>query len=1228
MTLPAALADILRDPPRAYSPAAIWWWSGERLRRDRLRWQLERFAEGGVWNLVILNLAPSGPMFGSDADDPPFFSEEWWALLEQVCADAEELGISLWFYDQLGFSGADLQARLVDEQPRFAGRWLGPDGSVTTRGFDYLSAEACAVLIDRVHGEFERRLGHRLGGVIAGSFQDELPAVPTWSDTFAVEFDKRRGYDLTPHLPLLWADGARAGEIRRDYQRTRAELAEEAFFRPLAEWHARHGLLSGCDQQDPARAGHPVEGVQLYADYARTHRWFSAPGSDHHGDARVHSSLAHLYDRPRTWIEAFHSSGWGGTLEETFDWLLPWLRAGATLYNPHAVYYTTKAGWWEWAPPATDWRQPYWRHHRVFADAVTRLCAALSLGRHACDLAVLMPTATAQADTRLDGVGAEAARAQEVYREIVGDMAWFRMLPGVLDRLGLDADVIDDDSVQRATIRPGRTGAAGDGAAGDGAGADAAVGDGAARTRLEVADESYAGIVLPACTTLDPATEEALVAFADRGGLVVAVGVRPEGPLRSRVRFAATTADLGPLLSPLRRVEAPVPPLVREFDGATIVYLQATFPMASHVSVERPGDRGIDQGWDSATIDFDPARYAAEMPVRVRGVSGTPLLVDPFGGGVRALPYTVEGEHTEVVVPFDAGPAALLVFTGEQLVDPEPAASPTEKLDLGTGWEMELVPTLDDTWGDLGHSGPVLHRWEVEHRVDGLKWRPAYATFGSHGSLRTDGEEWRPAVYSTSRGIRKDPIHRLDLGPKGHVPEEFLDFGQVAMGRSARFRAELTVPEHGFLAVGAAAAKAVRIDGHDVDLDDRGYLALARRPLSPGSHLLEVRLVPEDDGWLRAHVAVVTDPEHYLRPEWITGPAGPTELTAAFTPKGTVLQVASITACRVLVNGVEMGRQGGFDPYADHRKPRVRRYDLAGVLRPGANEVTVRVGDGAEPVLVDGCVTSGPGWWAVHDGERVAAEIHRTQYCDPAALHLPRRPHPLPGTSWLSKDRNEPADPASSTGLPVVLPTVLAEPGTAGRVEWLRFQVPPGATALRVPLRGAAELLIDGQPAAEGTGRLEVSLDGRTGPREALLRVVTEAGHTAGAILTGPIEIETGPGPIELGDWERSGLPEYSGGVRYRRAVHLDERPDTALLDLGRVRGTAEVRVNGRSCGVRVCSPYRFDVGAALREGENTVEVEVYGTLAPHLDAVSPTHFVFPGQRVSGLHGPARLLLG
>ncbi|MGK5558625.1 glycosyl hydrolase, partial [Actinomadura kijaniata] len=519
--IPARLRAVLDAPPRAYSPAPIWWWSGERLDRRRLRDQLERFTAGGVHNLVILNLAPSGPMFGADADDPAFFTDAWWELLDGVCEDAAGLGVSLWFYDQLGFSGADLQARLVRDVPAFAGRWLEPGGGTAARGFDYLSARACAALLDRVHGEFERRLGHRLGNVIVGSFQDELPALPTWTEGFAGEFAARRGYDPTPYLPCLWKGGDRndgdddddndddeALRFRRDYHLTRAELAEEAFFRPLAGWHARHGLLHGCDQQDPARAGHPVDGVRLYADYARTHRWFGAPGSDHHGDARVHSSLAHLYGRDRVWIEAFHSSGWGGTLEETLDWLLPWLRAGATLYNPHAVYYTTKAGWWEWAPPATDWRQPYWAHHRVFADAVTRLCAALSLGRHVCDVAVLFPTATAQAGARLDGVEASAALAQETYRELVGDMAWFRMVPGVLDRLGVDADVIDDDSVQRAEVEAGR---------------------------LNVAGESYGTVLLPACDVLEAETARRLVALAERGGRVVAVGP-PSGTPPSRRR--------------------------------------------------------------------------------------------------------------------------------------------------------------------------------------------------------------------------------------------------------------------------------------------------------------------------------------------------------------------------------------------------------------------------------------------------------------------------------------------------------------------------------------------------------------------------------------------------------------------------------------------------------------------------------------------------------------------
>ena len=1369
----------MAEPPRTFSPTAIWWWSGERLHRTRLRDQLERFADGGVFNLVLLNLAPSGPLYGSDADDPPFLSEEWWTLLDGVCEDAHELGVSLWFYDQLGFSGADIQACLVDEQPAYAGRRLervrvvvdsdgdggdgcdgrgrGDDGprwpayglpvaahaepvdqndrptgpavpldvdgdSVrpagvvrapgpgrwwltlhhhVARGFDYLGADACAALLDRVHGEFERRLGGRLGKVVAGSFQDELPALPSWSTGFADAFLRSRGYDLTECLDALYDDSAHPDtqRIRRDYHLTRAELAEEAFFRPLAAWHDRHGLLVGCDQQDPARAGHPVAGVELYADYARTHRWFSAPGSDHHGDARIHSSLAHLYGRPRTWIEAFHSTGWGGTLEETFDWLLPWLRAGATLYNPHAVYYTTKGGWWEWAPPGTDWRQPYWRHHRVFADAVARLCAILSLGSHLCDIAILLPTTTAQAGTALDGVSAQAERAQATYLELVGDMAWFRTRAGAVDRLGHDADVIDDASLVRAELR---------------------VADG--EVRLCVAEEGYRTVVLPACTVLEEDTARRLVEFASAGGTLIAIAALPDhviGPgagaalddLRAcftdgRAVFVPTTDDLTDLTDGLDAVldephpvvRAPVPALARRVDEATVVFLTAATPRATRAAVTAPEGRGAAQGWIDARYDFDPGRYARTARVRVRDVAGPALLLDPFGGAFRTLPsWRAEDDvrAVEVDVPFDAGPAAVLVFperapsptTGTPAAETAvrvPPASGTGPVGVTVGippdadWDMTLIPTLDDTWGDFGRpatgppTGPavterrtfrhrvegpgedgVLDGWAVPGRVDDRPGPPVHATFGPRAIvLGSDGEVRSAPEWSDSRGIHKDPIHRDVLGPKGHVPEEFVHIGPTDGGTVARVRLDLLldVAFDGYLAVGAPAAKTARLGGAPVEWDDGGHLAMGPVRLDAGRHLLELDLTPGQDCDLRAHVALVYDPERYRRPEWIL-PAGPREdggrvtvgttLPLTAIPARAVAQVAAPGLCVVRVNGHVVGRQGGFEPYAEHVVSRVRRHDIVAALRVGDNDITVETADAADSaVQVDAVFSGADGerdgrtvtvhsdgtWWAERAGERVPVVVRREQVGDPAALYLRRRPHPLPGAAWL--------DPGADDG--TVLPVGFAVPGERTPVEWLWWELPPGTSQLTVDVHGETTVFIDGHErratTAPGSGgahsvTVDLSADGPAGPRTAALRVETRPGHEGGAALAGPVRCSVGRGLIRTGDWESHGLAEYSGGVRYRRQVTLPAEAATGRvsLDLGRVRGTAEVSVGGVAAGVRVCSPYVFDVTGLAGPGANTVEITVFGTLAPHLDAASPTHFIFPGQRVTGLMGPVRL---
>ncbi len=1319
------LRERFEDPPREFSPAPIWWWSGERLDPERLRWQLERFVEGGIFNLIIMNLAPTSPLYGSEADDPPFFSEEWWAIFRSVCQDARRLGVRLWLYDQIGFSGANIQGSIVNERPAFAGHWLERTALTTSdsgtlecpaggtpvaaaaipvneegtptgapiplslegrkvewegrgahrlmlfysveRGFDYFGAEACRTLIERIHGEYEAHAGDFFGDVIVGSFQDELPSMPTWSEGFAADFEARRGYDLVPHLAALWEEyGDEAKRVRRDYHATRAEIGEETFFEPLFRWHEVRNLTCGFDQQGPARAGHPVETVVHYADYQRTHRWFSAPGSDHHGEAKVHSSLAHLYGRPRTWIEAFHSTGWGGTLEEIFDWLLPWLRAGANLYDPHAVYYSTRGGWWEWAPPSTDWRQPYWSHYEHFSRAVSRLCSVLTLGHHVCDVGVLFPSATVQAGLRLDGATEEAKAAHETYLQLVGSMFWNDTRPGAMDEARRDYDVLDDDSVQRATVEDGA---------------------------LRIGEETYTTVVLPGCDVLEDGTVAKLAEFVEAGGRLVVLGAQPRlsddaagrgiealGALIAddRVPRMDSAADLEKELDAASPVEAPVPTLVRRVGEATVVFVPAAFPRATRTRET--------EHWFLADYEFDPTSYESPMRVKVRGVVGEPTLWQPFGGEKSRPNSTQTDEGVEVEIPFTDGPGVLLVWSG--LNGDESAAksvaqaeSGTEE-DLGEVWTVELEPTLDNRWGDFalpagGGPLPTL-RWEFHHRtengedgrsegwhradLDDSGWALAHATFGPRGLWTGPGapdtlpkpaigvEEaaedmagWEEAVYSPSRGIYKDKIHRATLGPKGHVPEEFLSFGRVGAGEAVQFRATVTSQEEAslHLAIGAQAARRVWMNGEEIQGEGEGYQSFTSVHLRRGENLLEFRLeAAEDVPDLRAHFAFVASPEEHVRPEMMEAGGEPSKdsvvsyektLSVPFVPTKAVLQVTADAPCRLFVNGAEVGRQGGFDPYFERGRARIQPYDVTVHTREGENEISVRVSDLGAPTtaLVDALfegendrlsLVSDETWTVSRDDASVPLTLRRRQWGDPAHPHLWRRPHPLPAAGWL--------EAAPNTGGVLSLP--VGVPSRERSVEWIRFLIPPGARRMSLEVRGEPEIFLDGEavPYEAVSGTLTVDLPGYEKPRRVCaLRVETEPEFRAGGIFEAPVHFEVGTGAMSLGNWEEQGLAGYSGGVRYLKRVTWEDQANGTrpLLDLGKVRGTAEVRVNGSVAGVRVLSPYVFDLTDLLTSGENELEVLVLGTLGPYLDTQSPTHYVFPGQRTTGLFGPVKL---
>ena len=1362
---------MFKDPPRDFSPCPIWWWSGDRLDEERLLWQLGRFADGGVYNIVVLNLAPSGVLFGADADHPRFFSQSWWSILQSVCEEAKKLGVNLWFYDQIGFSGANFQARLVEQDPDFSGLHLGrvitesggparlmppagatalaafavpvdpkgnptgnatsldlrdggldwdPDSQATTRamliyaqqrGFDYLNPSASATLLDTIHGEYERRLGGHFGQAVAGTFQDELAIMPRWRNDFPDVFRKNTGYDIIPRLVELFEDVPGSAQVRTDYHRVVTDLAEEAFFKPLHQWHERHGLLNSFDQAGPGRMGDPIGAQHRYLDYMRTHRWYTAPGSDHHGDANIHSSLAHLYNRPRVWIEAFHSSGWGGTLEETFDWLLPWLRAGATLYNPHAVYYSTRSSWFEWASPSTCWRQPYWQHYKIFADAISRLCYSLSRGAHVCDVALMYPATTIHAENPLDGpemgldiyegyLGSSSSpleqrfeRAQQsndIYYNLTGLMVWHMPRKGVLERGGWDFDVIDEDSLNKAK---------------------AALGE------LTVAQERYRALVLPAITTMRAETADQLVRFAEDGGLLIFVGCAPErvlgdtGDLLERIQEAGLLVkdvedvasllatqldprlDTGGLPYLRRRLEA------KEGDLLFLVAPQATKFIESESNTES-GRSGPNFG--HPRYIFDPAEGRSHSTVRVQGV-WHPELLDFVTGKAKPLPYTVETvegaekEWTQIEISFE-DPAALIHLKpgteSRPSVSTEPVDSSAHSIILADEWKSKLVPTTENRWGDFAHpahDGPLpIELRETRFRMentgeDGLKldwesteyddtaWDRSLATFGPYwegvGPIQSSNNppeaKWRPLNFSRSLGIEKDPIHEGYLGPSGHVPSEYLDLGYAVPGQVGWFRTWVSLDEEikSSACIGGPGIKKMWVNGTIcIDQQDgtKGYFAESDVEWRKGSNEVLIRMETVQNGRLRAWLAIPYDSSLVRPPTWIWHP-GTIEtgqrirLRGNFhldmEPESMIFIGGTSVPAQFYLNDKLVGRQGEFDPYK--HSVRCETYDVSGAVKPGLNTVIVeaevidaRNMEGTAGVVVDietrdtrSGINPGQGIWRWSSGidwqsqlvnqsgesgewvqafPQYSAPFYAAGRAENPTQYAWRRAHPLAEAEWLE---HEPYKKA------VRSPIFDIHPQLEKRVGWYRFRLPPGAHTMRVRAAGTLRTWVEGREVDCGNTDSIRLPEPKSLYRTAAIRIELPPGRYGGAGLDEPIRFKIGEGRIRSGDWTEQGLPHYSGGMEYSQQIQIP--PELAAnsieLDLGRVRGTAEVIINGTSTGIRLWRPYKFDVTGSLKPGSNSISVRIFNTLGPHYATGMPTRFINEEQVESGLFGPTVL---
>ncbi len=552
------------------------------------------------------------------------------------------------------------------------GRWEVFAVFAETRPYsvDPMSPESGRKTIERF---FQPFADHCPGGesqALNYFFQDELNFGMEgwlWNDRFAGEFNKRKGYDIVPLLPALFADtGPLTPKVRLDYSDVMVALSEECYFRPIFEWHWRRGLIYACDSG--GRGQNPLE----FGDYFRAARWYTAPGHDTPGGRadlrknKVSSSIAHLYKRPRVWLEGYHSLGWGATPATIFDSTNRNFLYGANLLNLHGLYYTTHGSFWEWAPPCYHFRMPYWEHMGAFFKYFERLSYLLSQGVHRCDVAVMYPVAPMEA-----GMGGDEAR----------ELA-FQTGCDLFEKHGLDFDFIDFESLARAEIRD---------------------------RQLCVSDEAYRVLILPGMRAIRDVSLRRAAEFYRAGGVVLAIGALPE----ASDRIGGNDAELDAMVRELFGVTAEeyaggAKPKPRKNDAGGVGFAGRTSAeLAETVNKSIPRDF-IPEGGAQVLHRRIGARDVFMVMGAARNSScffraaGSVELWDPWTGECRPVfTHAPSDGGTRVRMPLDTADAQIIVFSPGTESPPR-----VEHCDLGEVASLEIAGDVVEVSGYAGSTGP------------------------------------------------------------------------------------------------------------------------------------------------------------------------------------------------------------------------------------------------------------------------------------------------------------------------------------------------------------------------------------------------------------------------------------------------------------------------------------------------------------------------------------------
>jgi len=516
---------------------------------------------------------------------------------------------------------------------------------------------------------------HAVGDRLLSAFGDQPPYAvfsdsledygSNWSPELLAEFQRRRGYDLRPHLMALMKDvGPETEAVRHDWGQTLTEMADDRFLAPMHAWAAEHHTLLRSQTY-----GFPPVTLSSnrLADLPEGEGKATFEMWREFSDTRWAASAGHLFHRPvissETWTW-LHSPAFRATpLDMKAEADLHFLQGINQLVGhgwPYSPPQAGEPGWRMYAAAALNAHNPWFPVMPDLTRYLQRVSFALRQGQPVNDVALLLPNDDVWASFSVglqkrasptSAGGFDESGSNVSIDESMDRFLGKQVIAQVLDA-GFNPDFIDADAIDSVGI-------------------------------------PYRVLILPGVDRLPVATYEKILDFARRGGIVIAT----------------------------RRLPATAPGLMHaEADSARLRELSQTLfhggIATAHFVLDETALRDELASWAHPDLALSPrtpeigfihrklaegdlyfvantSNLSRHVQARFRDAAGHAEVWDAFSGEVSGLPDSKD-------VEFDLAPyESQLIFFSDEAMAAAPPVHPRERVvaDLSRQWNVVFGET-------------------------------------------------------------------------------------------------------------------------------------------------------------------------------------------------------------------------------------------------------------------------------------------------------------------------------------------------------------------------------------------------------------------------------------------------------------------------------------------------------------------------------------------------------